>query len=214
MCHLAAWSLLSNTLPCSFNPSPCCSLQVIVGVNKYAQHDAEGEGPQHDVDARKIDNTAVLHNQKERLKVGNVETLRGAGVGSRKCRGGACDAVVQAAPSMLPARLLSAAQRVRASRDGAAVQAALAALEAEAHSGKREHNLLQLAVEAARLRCVMRSAASADACCVPQFCRRTHATLARHACTIVSAEPLWARSRMHWRRLGAATKQEVCEGGG
>ncbi|PSC74957.1 methylmalonyl-mutase [Micractinium conductrix] len=84
--------------------------QVIVGVNKYAQHDAEGEGPQHDVDARKIDNTAVLHNQKERLK------------------------------------------RVRASRDGAAVQAALAALEAEAHSGKREHNLLQLAVEAARLR--------------------------------------------------------------
>jgi hypothetical protein len=44
-------------------------------------------------------------------------------------------------------------QRVRASRDAAAVQAALAALEAAAHSGDRSKNLMELAVAAARLRC-------------------------------------------------------------
>ncbi|KAL4428708.1 hypothetical protein ABPG77_009814 [Micractinium sp. CCAP 211/92] len=82
--------------------------QVIVGVNKYMQH-VEGDVPREE-EVRKIDNTAVLRKQRERL------------------------------------------ERVRASRDGAAVAAALAALEAEAHRGKRERNLLELAVEAARLR--------------------------------------------------------------
>lgn len=41
---------------------------------------------------------------------------------------------------------------LRATRDEAAVQAALAALEAAAHSGNRQHNLMELAVQAARLR--------------------------------------------------------------
>ena len=53
----------------------CLALQVIVGVNKYAQHDEEGssgggDGSQaHELDVRKIDNTAVLRTQKERLQV-------------------------------------------------------------------------------------------------------------------------------------------------
>jgi methylmalonyl-CoA mutase len=83
--------------------------QVIVGVNKYAQHD-DTQHAAHEVDVRKIDNTAVLAKQLERL------------------------------------------QRVRASRNQAAVEAVLARLEAAAHSGKQDENLLELAVEAARLR--------------------------------------------------------------
>lgn len=62
------------------------------------------------MDVRKIDNTAVLQNQVERL------------------------------------------EHVRVTRNGEAVAAALAALEAAAHSGKREQNLMALAVEAARMR--------------------------------------------------------------
>ena len=51
------------------------ALQVIVGVNKYAQHEEEGDsgggdGSQdRELDVRKIDNTAVLRTQKERLQV-------------------------------------------------------------------------------------------------------------------------------------------------
>ena len=45
-----------------------------------------------------------------------------------------------------------ALQRVRASRDQAAVDAVLAQLEAVAHSNSRDSNLLDLAVQAARLR--------------------------------------------------------------
>ncbi|KAL4447610.1 hypothetical protein ABPG75_004829 [Micractinium tetrahymenae] len=82
--------------------------QVIVGVNKYGQQ-GEGEAAREE-EFRKIDNTAVLQKQRERL------------------------------------------EKVRASRDGAAVAAALAALEEEAHRRQREQNLLELAVEAARLR--------------------------------------------------------------
>jgi len=54
--------------------------------------------------------------------------------------------------TILPAPLVARTQRIRATRDSAAVQAALAALEAAAHSGKRDRNLLELAVHAARLR--------------------------------------------------------------
>lgn len=42
--------------------------QVIVGVNKYANGDDSGAVPQ-EVDVRKIDNSAVLVTQKERLAV-------------------------------------------------------------------------------------------------------------------------------------------------
>lgn len=58
------------------------------------------------------------------------------------------------APHTFPFPFPASLQRVRASRDQAAVDAVLARLEAAAHSGKRDENLLALAVEAARLRCV------------------------------------------------------------
>ncbi|KAL4856851.1 Methylmalonyl-CoA mutase [Chlorella vulgaris] len=92
--------------------------QVIVGVNKYANGYDSGAVPQ-EVDVRKIDNSAVLVTQKERLV------------------------------------------RIRASRDEPAVQASLAALEAAAHSGDRQLNLLELAVEAARLRATVGEITSA-----------------------------------------------------
>lgn len=50
------------------HPSPTPRLQVIVGVNKYAQHD-DPHHVSHDVDVRKIDNSAVLQRQMERLQV-------------------------------------------------------------------------------------------------------------------------------------------------
>lgn len=46
---------------------PPASLQAIVGVNKYAQH-GEGEAPREE-EIRRIDNTAVLRRQRERLGV-------------------------------------------------------------------------------------------------------------------------------------------------
>ena len=68
--------------PTSYSPPavPCRAprwpaLQFIVGVNKYAQNEEEGgsgggDGSQaHELDVRKIDNTAVLRTQKERLQV-------------------------------------------------------------------------------------------------------------------------------------------------
>lgn len=95
-----------------------CNKQVIVGVNKYANAYDSGAVPQ-EVDVRKIDNSAVLVTQKERLA------------------------------------------RIRESRDEPAVQASLAALEAAAHSGDRQLNLLELAVEAARLRATVGEITSA-----------------------------------------------------
>ena len=45
------------------------ALQVIVGVNKYAQGDDNGGAPR-ELDVRRIDNTMVLQRQQERLAVG------------------------------------------------------------------------------------------------------------------------------------------------
>lgn len=145
-----------------------------MGVNKYAQHDAHangaGGGAGHELAVRRIDNTAALANQTERLQVCVCVSCSVclvacfAGVLVAEHAAGECLRLItqlrqhsSAAPALPqpragPAPICTRPQRVRATRDQAAVDAVLARMQAAAHSGGQEPNLLELAIEAARLR--------------------------------------------------------------
>jgi len=75
-----------------------------VGVNKYAQHDADSDVPR-DVDVRKIDNTAVLQKQKERLKVSLECGVDGLGECCCYCCGASCTVPTFQAFTPYPASL-------------------------------------------------------------------------------------------------------------
>ena len=140
--------------------------QAIVGVNKYV--DAGGEQQPHEMEVRSIDNTAVLAKQLERLK---VRAWCGEGQGQAAARASVQQALAgcsTAAPPHTcagppPLLIVPRAQRLRETRDEAAVQASLAALTAGARlpQAPTTPNLLALAIEAARVRATVGEISSA-----------------------------------------------------